>query len=221
MAVWPVVCIAPPQVPHCTRDTSMPNACAPRFCQVALSPFCQHLLTALPPAWACGVQDLGLGLWGRHGADAAPHLSNKRILSQKWMPLFMGLGAGIWLCPKLERDGWAVPSGWGDSGIRWALGRGPGSSRLGLSRARSKTLDGRWWEGIKGGVAGTWVTRSTVRAAVCSLESQGSPAKCQVWPLKTPGGTLHLLIWGEVGPLCHYIRERAPESLSALPCDNC
>jgi len=73
----------------------MPSACAPPLLPGALSPSCQRLPTALLPARGHGVQDLGAGLRGRHGADAAPHLSNKRILSQRWMPLFMGLGAGI------------------------------------------------------------------------------------------------------------------------------
>lgn len=51
------------------------------------------------------MQDVGPGLWGKDRADTAHLLSNKRILSQRWMPLFMGLGTGIWLCPNLGSDG--------------------------------------------------------------------------------------------------------------------
>lgn len=59
---------------------------------------------AVLPARGCRVQDLGPGLWGKDRADIAPHLSNKRILTQRWMPLFVGLGTGIWLCPNLGND---------------------------------------------------------------------------------------------------------------------
>lgn len=70
---------------------------------------------ACPGTWGAGFGTCPL-LGSRHGADAAPRLSNKRILSQRWMPLFMGLGAGIWLCPRLGWDGGAVRPGgrlWG------------------------------------------------------------------------------------------------------------
>lgn len=71
------------------------------------------------------MQDLGPGLRGRHGAVTAPHLSNKRILSQRWMPLFMGLGAGIWLCPKLGSDEGGSAIWEGTQGLDEGAGRGP------------------------------------------------------------------------------------------------
>lgn len=73
----------------------------------------------------------------------------------------------------------------------------------------------------KMGAAGAWGTRAAVAADHCSLESQGSPAKCWDGPLVTLGDLLHLFIWGEVGLLCHHPRGQASESLGALPCDNC
>lgn len=103
---------------------SVPSTCAPCFCQVPLLPSCQPVPTALLPAWGCGVQDLGPGLHGRHGADPAPHLSNKRILSQRWMLLFMGLGAGIWLCAELGSDGRQCHLGGDTQGLDEGAGRG-------------------------------------------------------------------------------------------------
>lgn len=109
---WPcgllyVLCLLGfPALPSCTCATLHAQClCPPLLPGAPLALLPAPPTMALLPAWGCGVQDLGPGLRGRHGADAAPHLSNKRILSQRWMPLFMGLGAGIWLCLKLGRDG--------------------------------------------------------------------------------------------------------------------
>lgn len=131
--------------PPCTRTPLRARCLCPCFCQVPPLPSCHP-----PPPRG---SDACLGTWGagfgtcpllgsRHGADAAPRLSNKRILSQRWMPLFMGLGAGIWLCPRLGRDGGAVRPGGrlrGQVGTR-ERAPGAGSSRLGPCRARSWSL---------------------------------------------------------------------------------
>lgn len=104
---WCMYCVPlGPPAPLCARCLCL------RSCQV-FSFSCQPL----PGDVGCRTGDLSLA-GSRHRADTAPRLSNKRILSHRWVTLFMGLGAGG--CAILGEDCWVrLGVGWVGAGS-WA-----------------------------------------------------------------------------------------------------
>lgn len=85
---WPrgLVYVLRPFGSPCTRAPLRARCLCPCSCQVPPFSSCQPL----PGDVGCRIGDLSLA-GSRHGADAAPRLSNKRILSHRWVTLFMGL----------------------------------------------------------------------------------------------------------------------------------
>lgn len=119
---WPrgLVYVLCPFGSPCTHAPLCAQCLCLRSCQVP--PFsCQPL----PGDVGCRTGDLSLA-GNRRRADTAPHLSNKRILSHRWVTLFMGLGAGG--CAILGEDCWVrLGAEWVGAGS-WA--RCPSGGRI-------------------------------------------------------------------------------------------